>query len=91
MERREHPREALHQNSVLSIKNRTIPCAVRNISAGGALIEVMPPDSAHLSQDDVGQEAVFEMTGESGGTSHKGRVIRYIHNGDHAYLALFFL
>lgn len=91
MERRGHPRESLQQDSTLSIKNRTMPCSVRNISAGGALIEVVPPDAAHLSQDDVGQEAVFEMTGESGSTSYTGRVIRFIHNGENAYLALFFL
>jgi len=91
MERREHKRESIQGESLVLVRNRSFPCSIRNISEGGALLQIGAENADPLSQDDIGQEALLEPPGSEGNCVYKGRIIRCVHNGDQVFLALFFI
>jgi len=84
-ERRESPRTPLRQSCDLTIENRRLSVTIENLSDRGCLVHVVQPEKDSITDDDLGQEAVFVIASVQPARRYTGEIIRryYANGADH--------
>jgi hypothetical protein len=70
--------------------HRKVAVKVRNISKGGALVQVEAEDSPGIGPSEVGRVAKLRMEDGHAFVSSRGTILRYVEEGGAKYLALAF-
>jgi hypothetical protein len=90
-ERRKSPREECNVKALILFKNKEIEADLRNISTGGAFLNVAEQDNHKITSADVDQMVTFRLTNGKSHVSYKGTIGRYTETEDNKkYLAIYF-
>ncbi len=87
-ERREAQRFPLNQPCLLSVAGRQIGVQILDLSRHGCLARITDPAARPVSDDDLGMEATFSLSTETGTRPYTGEIIRryYADGADHLAL-----
>ena len=89
-EKRRYPREEVDMKLSLVFGRRKVAVNVRNISKGGALVQIEAGDSDRVAPSDVGRVAKLRTEDGHAFASSRGTILRYVEEGGAKYLALAF-
>lgn len=88
---RKFPRIEMDTPIVLKLSGRIIPCKVRNISSGGALLKVDFSFKDQISSEDLNRQASFKLNiDEKTRLLLEGEVSRIIEKDNQKYIAVIF-
>ncbi|MBA7638225.1 hypothetical protein ES703_45878 [subsurface metagenome] len=91
MEKRESAREELNVAVQISIDDKNTGCTLINISVAGALLRTDPRYQNDITDEDLGEEAIFILNHPSlSKREYTGEIIRMFYKGDEKYFALRF-
>jgi hypothetical protein len=90
MENRLVPREDTEIKTSLVFMDRELPCTVKNLSRGGALLAIDGEGTSFFSMNDIGNEVTL-IKENSPQTRVQARIIRIENCGDILLVALFFI
>jgi hypothetical protein len=89
-ERRSYPRKEADMRLSLVFDNREVMVDVRNLSGGGAFVQVTREDFQKVKSADVGRVVKFHMKGASALASSRATIIRCVEQDDEKFVALAF-
>ena len=90
MERRQSPRETCDNRLSVALDNRQIDADMKNISNGGALLQVLEKDSGKITSADTGQIISFRLSRNKANINYVGTINRYVEANNNKYLAVYF-
>lgn len=90
IERRSYPREEADMKLSLVFDNREVFVNVRNLSGGGAFVQVADENADMVKASDVGRAVKFKMNGALGLASSRATIIRCIEQDNSKFVALAF-
>ena len=75
------------------VEGKCIPCRVKNISYGGASLQIEKQFLSLLDKHDVGKRALFSFKPAelNDSSTYRGKIVRLLDMGDTAFLAVQFL
>jgi len=88
VEKRRYPREETDMRLSLLLDDREVPVQLRNISRGGALVQIEKEYMDRVMPSDIGLMAKLNMQDGHSFTSPRGRILRCTETGDSKYVAL---
>jgi hypothetical protein len=89
-EKRRYPREETDIKLSLILEHREVAVNVRNISKGGAFVQVKAEDMNGIMLSDVGRIARLRTEDDHTFTSPRGTILRCVEEGGTKYVALAF-
>ena len=89
-DKRQSDRQDFQIPVVIEMENRLIQCNSRNISAGGALLQVKPESRELINDALIGKDVVFDIDRNYSAKKFAGRIIRIFGAGNEILLAVRF-
>jgi hypothetical protein len=91
IERRTQSREECNVMLQVVFADREVQAELRNLSAGGALLQVAKEDNRKISSADIDRRVTFRVaTNGSSYINFKGKISRCTESEDNKYLAVTF-
>lgn len=91
-DKREDERNDLDLPVRVSIDGDGFHCVIKNYSRRGVLLCLDNSAQDALSHDMIGNEICFDGNGElPGGFSSRGRIVRFLDDGESVYMAVCFI
>ncbi|OHD56335.1 MAG: hypothetical protein A2Y33_12065 [Spirochaetes bacterium GWF1_51_8] len=93
MNKRVFPRIETDYSTKAIVEGKCIPCKVKNISYGGASLQIEKQFLPLLDKHDVGKRALFSFKAEqfNDSATYRGKIVRLLEMDDTAFLAVQFL
>jgi hypothetical protein len=89
-EKRRHPREEIDMRLSLLLDHREVLVSVRNISGGGAFVQLGTDDTDRIMPSDVGRVAKLRMEDGYSFAFSRGTILRCVEEEGKKYMALAF-
>jgi len=89
-EKRRYPREAIDMKLSLILDHREVLVNVRNISGGGAFVQLGTEDIKRIMPSDVGRVAKLRMEDGYSFVFSRGTILRCVEEEGTKYMALAF-
>ena len=90
-EKRQSPREACDCKLFLIFQDREIQADLRNISTGGAYIQITGEECRKVSPLDIGRSVTFRMANGKSHVDYRGIIGRYTESDEkNKYVAVHF-
>jgi len=90
VERRRYPREEVNVKLYLLLNNQEVPVNVRNLSKGGALVQVKKGYGDRIATSDIGRVTSLAMEDGSSFTSSRAVILRCTEEKGKKFVALSF-